>query len=148
MNRSIVMKTLAVAASTAVLAALAGAVAVLGSPMQQRQRALDNLRLSDLGDIVTAVKSHAKEHNVLPQELSALKDGEKWRQPRMRDPDTNEPYGYKPLDDQSFQLCAVFSLPSSDPDDPLENRMGYRNERRPHAAGRQCFTYTRGSNTE
>jgi hypothetical protein len=147
MNRSTVAKLLAVAASAAILAALAGAVAVLGSPTEQRQRALDARRLSDLHDIAEDIRSHVKEKDPLPQELLVLKENRGWRDYWSGDPDTREPYEYKVLDDQSFQLCAVFALPSSDLD---EKRPYYRYRNymeRSHPAGKHCFTFTRKSNT-
>jgi type II secretory pathway pseudopilin PulG len=139
MNRSTVAKSLAVAASAVVVAALAGALAVLGWPAQQRQRALDDRRLRDLQDIVEVVQGYAKKRNALPQDLPPLKEENSWRNFWTGDPDTREPYEYKALDDQSFQLCAVFSLPSSASDDHTY----YGRWRRTHAAGKQCFTYTR-----
>jgi hypothetical protein len=133
-----------VAASAAVIAALAGAVAVLGSPMKQRQYALDERRLSDLRDISNTVLNHARKHDALPQELSVL-DAQEWAPPR-HDPDTSQPYEYKVMDEQSFQLCAVFALSSS----ALEQNRRYpyrRSTERTHDAGKQCFTYTRNENT-
>jgi len=136
MNRSIVMKGLAVMVSIAVVASLAGAAYVLGSPAQRRQIRLDDRRLEDLGDIASAVRRYVRKYHALPQDLAALQKQmeETSNSPLPTDPDTRAPYEYKALDVQSYQLCAVFSLPSP-------NYSYYEYARRTHDAGKQCFKY-------
>ncbi|MDR0276130.1 MAG: hypothetical protein LBI48_12505 [Burkholderiaceae bacterium] len=144
MNRSTVMKGLAAAVSVVVIASLAGAAYVLGSPAQRRQIRLDERRLKDLVEIADSVQGYAKKHDALPQNFAALQEAAETEAGKRRppaDPDTRAPYEYKVLDAQSWQLCAVFSLPS--PDENENDRTYYGNWRRAHDAGRQCFKYSR-----
>ncbi|MDR2013863.1 MAG: hypothetical protein LBQ20_12735, partial [Rhodanobacter sp.] len=140
MNRSTGMKWLAAGVTAAVVVSLIAAVFVLGSPMQQRQRRLDKLRAKDLADIAGSVQQYAQAHDALPTQLAALEKKPDSvfirREPTGADPDTHIPYEYTVLDTESFQLCAVFSLPSPSSDDPYFSRWQWT-----HAAGKQCFKY-------
>ena len=146
MNRSTVMKGLAAAVSTIVIASLVGAAFVLESPMKQRERRLDERRLQDVKEISNSIQSYAKKHNMLPQGLATLEEEARTEAGKRRpptDPETHAPYEYEVLDAQSWQLCAVFSLPSAD----VNGQTYYEAWRRDHGAGKQCFKYTR-NNTE
>jgi type II secretory pathway pseudopilin PulG len=147
MNHSTVMKGLAAAVTVVVVASLIGAAFVLESPLKQRQRRLDNQRLKDLWRIDHSIQRYAKNHDALPQNLAALEEEEKTDAEISRppsDPETRAPYEYEVLDAQSFQLCAVFSLPSND----KFNRPNYGGWGRPHTDGKQCFKYTRKVDTK
>ena len=137
MNRSTIMKRLAAAVTVVVIASLAGAVYVLESPMTQRQRRLDDRRLQDIKSISDSIEIYAKKHEALPQNMAVLKEAatETGRIQPPADPITRKAYEYEVLDAQSYQLCAVFSLPSLNGN----NRAYYW---RAHAAGKQCFKYT------
>ncbi|MDR0233942.1 MAG: DUF5671 domain-containing protein [Zoogloeaceae bacterium] len=137
--RLAVMKRLAVTVSAVVVASLIGAAYVLDSPMEQRQRKLDNSRLQNLEEIGDSVKLYAKNHQALPPDLATLE--EEAKHPLPTDPDTGERYEYQTLDATSYQLCAVFSLPSRD-EDGLRRQTHYRTWERTHAAGKQCFKRT------
>ena len=145
MNRSTIMKRLTVAVTVVVIASLAGAVYVLESPTTQRQRRLDERRLQDLENISESIQSYAKKHDALPQNMAVLEEAATAAGTRQipTDPVTQEPYEYKVLDAQSYQLCAVFLLPSRD-----KNNRSYPRWSRVHAAGKQCFTYTHKHNSD
>ena len=147
MNHSTVTKRLAAAVTVVVIASLAGAVYVLESPTTQRQRRLDERRLQDLSNISESIEKYAKKHDVLPQNMAVLKEEATeagTRQPPT-DPITQEPYEYKVLDRQSYQLCAVFSLPSPDE----KSLTTYTNHwSRVHTAGKQCFKFTYKFNSD
>jgi type II secretory pathway pseudopilin PulG len=138
MNRSTGMKWLAAGVTAAVVVSLVAAAFVIGSPMQQRQRRLDQRRTRDLADIKDSIQQYAKMHESLPPELAALGKEPGSSRPSPTDPDTRALYEYKVLDTDSFQLCAVFSLPSPGSDDPYFDRSQWT-----HAAGKQCFKYKR-----
>jgi hypothetical protein len=142
MNRSNVMKWLAAAVTVTVVVSLIGAAFVLESPSKQRQRRLDSRRFEDLSTIDYSIQLYAKNHGALPQNLAALEEEAKTDVEVIRppsDPETRASYEYEVLDAQSFQLCAVFSLPSSD----KFSQSNYWGRGRPHGDGRQCFKYTR-----
>jgi type II secretory pathway pseudopilin PulG len=114
MNRSTGMKWLAAGVSAAVVASLIAAAFVLDSPMTRRQHRLDDRRAQDLADIKNAIQEYAKAHDALPPDLAALGKEPGARRVSIADPDTKAPYEYKALDKESFQFCAVFSLPAAD----------------------------------
>jgi len=146
MNRSNVMKGLAAAVTAVVVASLIGAAFVLESPMKQRERRLDNRRLEDIWSIEGFIQRYAKKHGKLPQDMKALEEealAAGTRRPPS-DPVTQAPYEYKVLDEQSFQLCAVFSLPSRKESDYSY----YPRWERAHDSGKQCFQYTLNKDTK
>ena len=137
MNRVTGVGILVSAVTGSVVAAVIAAIVVLGSPMEQRQRRLDERRVHDLTTIVNTISLYASTHEALPSELSVL-----GKQPGPRrapmDPDTGAPYEYSVLGAESYQLCAVFTMPSPDasaaPISSYAEREGWT-----HGAGRQCF---------
>jgi hypothetical protein len=136
MNRAAGVKFLVAAVTAFVVAALIAAIVVLGSPALQRQRHLDERRVRDLSSISANINFYASTHNALPPDLATLgKEPGPRRAPN--DPDTGAPYEYSVLTAESYQLCAVFALPSPETDAPYMERDGWT-----HAAGRQCFERT------
>jgi type II secretory pathway pseudopilin PulG len=148
MNRSTGMKWLVASVTAVVAVSLVAAAFVLGSPAQQRQRRLDERRAQDIANIVNSVRQYARAHDALPPELAALgKEPGLSRSPPL-DPQTHIPYEYRTPDTESFELCAVFSLPSPSEGDPYFNqgRSAYSNTPWIHSAGKQCFKYKRKDN--
>jgi hypothetical protein len=113
-----------------VIAVMAGAVVagifVLGSPATQRERRLDQRRVEDLGDIANTIELYYLQHKRLPQALDA--DGPEYRRV-PRDPATTQPYEYRVIDAERYEVCAVFQQPLE------EGSVFWR-----HGVGRQCFT--------
>lgn len=117
-----------IAATVAVVATSIGGFLVLGSPNRQRQLQADRSRLQDLHAIARQLHDRFETANrgekpfSLPETLRR-----DWR-----DPLTGEPYEYRPLDDERYQLCAEFALPTPE---PVRNRDRFWQ----HPAGRHCF---------
>jgi type II secretory pathway pseudopilin PulG len=137
MNRVTGVRLLITGVCVAVVTAVVTAIVVLGSPTQQRQRRLDEHRVHDLSTIVNTISLYANTHDALPPELSALgKEPGPRRAPT--DPGTGAAYEYAVLGTESYQLCAVFTLPSAD---TAATRLSpdLETEGWTHAPGRQCF---------
>jgi hypothetical protein len=126
-------RTLLVVSTITVVAAVAGGVAALESPATARQRRLDDNRIVDLSTIQDLVDWHWSQNAGLPAALSDL-----GRHPgshvSCRDPLTNEPYEYRALTGNRYELCAVFQQQSRDGAGVW-----------PHGQGRQCFTRSAGA---
>ena len=118
---------LAVMAAT-IAGAVIGGFAIVGSPAAQRERRMDERRGDDLTDIELAVVSYRQDHDRVPASIDDLGGAG-----RARDPLTSQPYEYRALDDNRFELCATFQQPAND---------RYASWR--HDAGRQCFVRTAG----
>jgi hypothetical protein len=120
----------AAAASAAVVAAVALGFLEAGSPGVQRLRHADEVRLRDLNAIGAAVSDYFVVNKKLPSSLDEiqLQPGVSWR-----DPETLAPYEYRMVDEERFELCAVFATDNRKQDGPPQERA--------HSAGRECFVY-------
>lgn len=78
---------------------------VTGSPQEARLRKLDDKRYQDLVAIVNSVQSYYSKHKALPKHLSDL-DGR--NHPEHLDPQSEQPYGYRVVDNVRYELSAKF----------------------------------------
>lgn len=121
-------------AAVAVAATIAAAIWVIGSPAAQRESRLDARRISDLRGLETAIERHARLHDGLPRGLDVLRD-DGGAASRV-DPATGTPYGYEPVDDRRYRLCAGFATDSRDVVRQVEP---VHDDAWRHPAGRHCF---------
>jgi len=92
-----------------VVAALAVALFIGGSPQRARTRDLDQGRLRDLQAIVQHLSAYRTTQGALPQTLEeSLKVPYAPSGMSLRDPQTLEPYGYEVLDTVTVRLEATF----------------------------------------
>lgn len=118
--------------------AVVGGFLLIGSPQRSRMLNFDRQRVSDLSDIRWQVEDYFLRNGTLPGSLSDLPN-----RPRVNDPKTNQPYEYKIVSSQTFEMCAVFALDTtSSQDQDYDNYYGRDYEWNYHKAGRQCFTTT------
>ena len=91
-----------------VVAAIVGGLILLGPPSAERQRRLDQMRVDDLRSLSRAVDLFWGRHQKLPESLEQLS-----REPTILvksvDPETAEPYEYRPGAERSYELCAIFA---------------------------------------
>lgn len=113
------------------ISAVVAGVIVVGTPAEGRMQRLDRVRAADLREIVAAVDRYWRQHERLPASLRDVA-----ADPRadvsVVDPATETEYEYRIVDDDSYELCAVFDLES----------IPERRERGTfwlHDAGRNCF---------
>lgn len=113
--------------------ALVTGLLVLGSPSEERSRLLDARRVEDLRALTFALRRHHEREGALPERMEDMAELEPaW----LRDPRSGEAYGYRPLDSETFELCATFEHRADRPHLPE------RREAEPfrfHDAGPQCF---------
>ena len=130
-------RRLALVASAAMLAAVGAGLWINGSPVEQRERRIDQRRVEHLRLLDSAVgRFHGREGR-LPESLAQLRDRLGADAPgTLVDPLDGRPYDYRPLDATRFELCATFSHAGG------EEPQAYaaRNQGRwRHPAGRHCF---------
>jgi len=157
-------RSIALAASaTAVVAAVAFGLALLGSPAQERERRIDARRVADLHGIAAASNLYWSRHSRLPASLDDLTAAPGLRV-NTRDPLSSETYGYEALDSLRYEVCATFDgespagpgEPATVPpvvqmscqgchaaarirvDDPVTGQFNPR-DLWTHGTGRQCF---------
>ncbi|MDP3735555.1 MAG: DUF5671 domain-containing protein [bacterium] len=105
------LKLFAVAASSVVLGSIIGGFLVIGSPKEARDRRFDDQRTSNLQEIQWQVIEHWRQRRSLPPDLAALTEIFGYVQP-LDPATTRPPYEYRVTGPNSFELCAMFSLPS------------------------------------
>ena len=118
--------------TVAVTAAVVAGIYVLGSPLEERARRLDERRVQDLSGISQAIDVYWTRQSSLPSSLNQLRE-ETGATVTMNDPVTSAPYEFRTLDEQKYELCASFEGESRDSERLLG--AGFWT----HRAGRQCF---------
>jgi len=127
-------RSLAIAATAIVVAAVATAIVVMGGPSAQRERRLDERRVQDLARIERGVRAYREQHGRLPRDLATLAQEPGRRLPR--DPGTDAGYDYEAVDARRFRMCAEFA---TDTAQLPEGEESWSDEKWSHPAGRHCF---------
>jgi len=115
-----------------VVAVVVGGLILIGSPAQERMRRIDAQRVADLSAVASAVDLYWTRHKTLPPSLEDL-SRERGGSVRLLDPDTKQPYSYRRIGDNFYELCADFARDSADQSDTLHKNFWA------HGQGRQCF---------
>ncbi len=120
------------ASVTTVITAVVAGLFVLGSPMDERARRVDDRRVADLQGIVASTDLYWTRHSRLPASLDEL-NAEPGVTISTSDPASSEFYGYQPRDSIHYEVCASFERESEETSrDPARNLWA-------HGSGRQCF---------
>jgi hypothetical protein len=119
-------------------------VFVVGSPVSERQRKLDERRIGDLESIESSIdrlclgpaesRAEGRPHDLvkpLPASLLEVTKGAVATRPAVLDPATGAGYDYRVTGPSTFELCATFDR-SRDED----GRARWN-----HPAGRHCFAF-------
>lgn len=105
-------------------------IMIIGSPSEERTRRMDSRRIDDLQRISRSVGVYHTRHQQVPASLEELA-----REPGFanvaRDPVTDQPYGYRLFNANSYQLCGTFDRETAD--SQAEDFWA-------HGVGEQCFT--------
>ena len=115
-----------------VVAAIVGGLILLGPPSVERQRRLDQMRVEDLRSLSRAVDLFWKRHQKIPDSLEQLSN-EPTILVKSVDPETAEPYEYRPRPERSYELCAHFAHDLASEQEARERSFWS------HGRGRTCF---------
>ncbi len=114
-----------------------------GSPSTERAKRLDTQRLNDIQQISYAVNAYWSARGSLPSAIADLRTEPNVYLQSASDPETGVMYEYRLVDDKTYEVCGMFSLPSQ----PTEGLTGpsrpYKGSDQPfweHGAGHSCFT--------
>jgi hypothetical protein len=118
--------------TVAVTAAIVAGIYVLGSPLEERARRIDERRVQDLSGIAQAIDVYWTRQSGLPASLDQLRT-ETGANVRVNDPGTRAPYEYRLMEEGKYELCASFEGASRD------SERGFDAGFWTHRAGRQCF---------
>lgn len=125
------MKIFVVIVIVSIVLAVGYALYLIGTPQQQRTLQFDRTRASDLEQISSGVARYWATNEELPKTLEDLKAQSFVFIRSIEDPETQEPYEYTIIDENSYKLCAVFKTKS---DSKIFSQQQWN-----HAAERTCF---------
>lgn len=101
-KKTILPKVFTLSSVLVVIAGLAYAISVLGSPMEMRKRKFDDLRLSNLSEIQNQVLNFWQKEYKLPENLSSIKtDGMGNFNLSIKDPKSKVEYGYAVIENST-----------------------------------------------
>lgn len=133
--RSQISTLSAVLVSVFALGAIVWSFFIMGSPLRARMLNYDRQRVQDLSSLSYAINNYVTANKKLPADFS---------EPQFvpyKDPETQEPYEYRVLNEKEYELCAVFSLDAesaNNPKYPMEYYARYESWYY-HKKGRQCY---------
>ncbi len=109
-----------------VITAVGVGLFILGSPMEERARRVDNRRVEDLQGIVAATDLYWTRHSRLPRSMDEL---------TADDPENLETYSYQAVDSIHYQVCANFERASGETSSNSARNLWA------HNSGPQCFQF-------
>lgn len=129
-----------------VIATIVTGLIVVGSPQHARELRWDRERMNDLQYLQNEISYYWQRKGILPASLETLNDTMRGISV-SRDPETGVMYEYMVKSDQSFTLCAAFSLPSEEgqgsiPGPLYGTKDPYSSDTWEHGEGRTCFDRT------
>jgi len=113
----------------------------VGSPKQQRARRLDQQRANDLQQLTYTLDNFYATKKTLPDSLQELKNVPEVSVSSSLDPATGQPYEYRKLAADKYELCATFETVVSSTASGI-SKSGYTgpfDRFWDHPAGRSCF---------
>lgn len=134
-----------------VAAAVVGGLYLAGSPRSVRSQNFDNQRLNDLQQISNAIDAYFDTTNAVPTNLHDVTSSGKMQYAvnSFNDPETKVPYEYRVTGGSTYELCAMFALPTQKnaadgpaPSMPMRAPEPYGAIPQvdwTHSAGRHCF---------
>ena len=140
------LRVLSITGIVLVLVAIVGGFIVVGSPSTQRAIRFDQQRINDLSSIQWQIVNTFQNTGNIPTSITVLNDPISGFIIPV-DPDTKTPYEYIIKGKMEFELCATFSLPSSDISNlnykPIYGVSDMTDSNWSHPeAGRTCFSRT------
>lgn len=108
------------------------------SPQVARAKRLDQLVVTNIQNIESAVNSYYVKNKTLPASLNQIEaDADLYLDPKvLADPETGAPISYNKTGAESFQLCAYFR---TDNKDEIGIAVDYSSPQKRHFAGYQCL---------
>lgn len=137
LNDTKLPKTIGIITAVVIFVSLVGAFLLVDSPAVARAKAFDQTRVNNLSEIRYTIDSYYNKFEKLPESLNDLDDQRAFLQ--KTDPETNQPYEYKIIDEKSYELCADFNTSIKGLTEKDE-RFYYGPDGFVYEEGRNCFT--------
>lgn len=132
-------KILAIILASVMLVSVVIGFFIIGTPATQRSRRFDETRVQNLQMMQNQVINYWTQKGVLPNQISLLNDSISGFMTPV-DPKTNQAYGYRVLDQKTFELCADFETINDVRKTMMEGQYyDSFNQNWNHGAERTCF---------
>lgn len=114
------------------------ALFLVESPREAKNRKLDYIVLDDFNEIDRAINQYMNEYEKLPSDLESLLSEYRYLdENNLQDPLSKEKYEYKIIEDNKYELCAIFRTSNLEDE---AYRYGGQKDRWPHDQGKQCIS--------
>lgn len=121
-----------------VLAVFISSLFFVESPLETRNRKIDQAVINSFSSIDHAVDMYFEEFDKMPTNLEELKgESEYLRDRDLIDPETKKVFEYKITGARTFDLCATFRTSNKDKEN--ESPYRYLSENALHDSGHQCL---------
>lgn len=128
-----------VAALTFVVVSLIAGFFYVESPIETRNRKVDEKIISHLYGIDNAITMYYQEHKSLPESLDEINNSAYYlKADQFKNPKTGLPYEYKKIDSMVYEICTEFLTSNKDNPEPM-HMYEYTDTRKMHDAGYQCI---------
>ena len=135
-NMKMKISPLALIVSLIIITAAITGLLVSGSPAKERLRQTDRERISDLEQMrYNVINLFYSNQDRLPTDLNEAFTVATINSAYLQDPETGEPYSYRPIDDRNYELCATFVLSSDDQENMISPNYVYN-------PGYTCFRFS------
>lgn len=114
------------------------AFSFIGNPLERKAISFDKERVNAFAIIQTEIRSYSYSKG-LPQDLSQVPYLKSTRYNYLKDPETQKPYEYHILSNNSYKLCATFSTDSSKQDIYTKETLSKTNNT--YKKGYNCLKY-------
>jgi hypothetical protein len=140
-NNDPIIRIFLFASLAVVIAAFIAAWFFVESPQTARERRLDQVVVSNIYSLESAVNQYYERNQRLPESLDELREGGVYlNEQALIDPESKEKIEYRKLSEESYEFCATFRLASdSGIDRPYPI---YSGDNKYHEAGYQCVPGT------
>ncbi|HEY9687967.1 MAG TPA: hypothetical protein V6C52_13410 [Coleofasciculaceae cyanobacterium] len=140
-SKSLLPTTLWAIACVVIVISVMSGLLMTGGPFAQRAQRMDEHRTRDLSEIQRLLAEYYQMHQALPDSLDAL-SGDALAGPELensrRDPVSGNPYTYRKINMDTFELCATFETDTTrDRHHPYESPYGDAMDI--HPIGYYCF---------
>lgn len=135
-------KPIFIASTVVILALIIAGIAIVGSPKTARLMAYDQQRRYDIENIYNQVNFGDYASGSQITSSAEIEERLKEALSNYKDPQTGKEYGYRLIDNDTYEICANFNFAYPENDKPGYSRPYYDYNTIKHKAGSQCIERT------
>lgn len=132
-------RRMGIASAIVMLISVGVGFTLIDSPMLARAKAFDTQRASDIQRLQGGVQNYFNKYQRMPESLEELREEGMVRKFVLEDPDSGEPYEFRIIDEQRYEICAIFTTDNRDEEEEFYQPRGPYESSFLHGAERTCF---------